>query len=500
MTSVLAIDQSATSTRAVVFNHLGEVEAISQREHRQVSPQPGWVEYDPQEIWANVHIVVDEALAEAGIDANEIEAAGITNQRETTIVWDKSTGEPIYNAIAWQDTRSQALVDRLARGAGGGLDYAQFHHIVGEQLSTYASISKIMWILENVPEAHEKAEAGELCFGNLDSWLIWNLTGGPHGGVHITDATNASRTMLMDIRTLKWSDDICAAAGIPRQILPQIRSSAEVYGFGGGHGPLAGVPIAAALGDQQAAAFGQACFTPGMVKNTYGTGCFIMANTGAEPQFSQRGLVTTVAYHISGRKPVYALEGSVAVAGALVQWLRDNLGVINTSSDVENLAEQVEDADGIYFVPASSGLLAPYWCPNVRGSIVGLTCAHNKSHIARAVLEATAFQTRDVLEVMQADMGITFAELRVDGAMTANSLLMQFQSDVLAIPVVRSTAAETSALGAAYAAGIAVGFWDSEAQVAENWEQARRWIPTMPLAERTARIAGWQQAVQRTFS
>ncbi|MBE6484457.1 MAG: glycerol kinase GlpK, partial [Actinomycetaceae bacterium] len=477
---VLAIDQGTTSSRTILFNHAGQVVSSGQLEHEQIFPHAGWVEHDPVEIWGNVRETVGTALAQASANHHDIAAVGITNQRETTIIWDRSTGEPVYNAIVWQDTRSQDIVDRLA--ADGGLD--RFHEIVGETLSTYASITKIMWILENVEGVRERAERGELAFGTPDTWLIWNMTGGVNGGVHVTDVTNASRTMLMDLRTLSWREDICEIAGIPMSLLPEIRSSSEIYGYGRQEGLLPGKPIAGDLGDQQAATFGQACFQPGMAKNTYGTGCFMLLNTGTEPQLSKNGLITTVCYKIGDQAPVYALEGSIAVTGSLVQWLRDNLGIITSSSEIEALAETVDDNGGMYFVPAFSGLFAPHWRSDARGAIVGMTRYNTKAHLARAALEATAFQTREVLDAMEADSGAKLEQLRVDGGMTANKLLMQFQADILNTDVVLPVVAETTALGAAYAAGIAVGFWEGEDDVIANWEEATRWSPQMDDAER----------------
>ena len=498
---VMAIDQGTTSTRAILFDYVGSAISTGQLEHEQIFPQPGWVEHDPLEIWANVREVIGKALTgacqSAGGEVNhrDIAALGVTNQRETTIIWDKHTGQPVYNAIVWQDMRSQDLVDRLA--SDGGPD--RWRSVVGETLSTYASITKIMWILENVEGARERAEAGDLLFGNPDTWVIWNMTGGVRGGLHITDVTNASRTMLMDLHTLQWREDICEAAGIPMAMLPEIRSSSEVYGECREDGLLAGVPIAGDLGDQQAATFGQACFEPGMAKNTYGTGCFMLMNTGTEPQSSENGLITTVAYKIGDEAPVYALEGSIAVTGSLIQWLRDNLGIIESSSEVEELATSVQDHGGVYFVPAFSGLFAPYWRAEARGAIVGMTRYNTKAHIARAALEATAFQTREVLDAMEADSGVKLEELRVDGGMTANNLLMQFQSDLLGVPVVLPKVAETTALGAAYAAGIAVGFWRGTCEVRRNWRKYRIWQPKMEAEEREQRLAEWKQAVRRTF-
>ena len=492
---VLAIDQGTTSSRTILFNHAGQNVASGQLEHAQIFPHAGWVEHDPVEIWNNVRQTVGLALANAQANKDDIVAVGVTNQRETTIIWDRKTGEPVYNAIVWQDTRSQDLVDRLA--ADGGPD--RFRPIVGETLSTYASITKIMWILENVEGVRERAERGELAFGNPDTWVIWQMTGGVNGGVHVTDVTNASRTMLMDLNTLQWREDICEIAGIPASLLPEIKSSSEVYGVGRPAGLLYDVPIAGDLGDQQAATFGQACFTPGMAKNTYGTGCFILMNTGEKPQMSENGLITTVCYKIGDQPTKYALEGSIAVTGSLIQWLRDNLEIVATSPDVEALASSVEDNGGVYFVPAFSGLFAPHWRGDARGAIVGMTRYNTKAHIARAALEATAFQTREVLDAMEADSGVKLAELRVDGGMTANNLLMQFQADILDTPVILPEVAETTALGAAYAAGIAVGFWDGEQDVIDNWNEAKRWTPNMDSDERDRQIRMWKKAVTKTL-
>ena len=492
---VLAIDQGTTSSRTILFNHAGQNVASGQLEHAQIFPHAGWVEHDPVEIWNNVRQTVGLALANGQANKDDIVAVGVTNQRETTIIWDRKTGEPVYNAIVWQDTRSQDLVDRLA--ADGGPD--RFRPIVGETLSTYASITKIMWILENVEGVRKRAERGELAFGNPDTWVIWQMTGGVEGGVHVTDVTNASRTMLMDLETLQWREDICEIAGIPMSLLPEIKSSSEVYGVGRPAGLLYDVPIAGDLGDQQAATFGQACFTPGMAKNTYGTGCFMLMNTGEKPQMSENGLITTVCYKIGDQPTKYALEGSIAVTGSLIQWLRDNLEIVATAPDVEALAASVEDNGGVYFVPAFSGLFAPHWRGDARGAIVGMTRYNTKAHIARAALEATAFQTREVLDAMEADSGVKLAELRVDGGMTANNLLMQFQADILDTPVILPEVAETTALGAAYAAGIAVGFWDGEQDVIDNWNEAKRWTPDMDAAERDRQLRMWKKAVAKTL-
>ena len=492
---VLAIDQGTTSSRAIVFDHGGHVVATGQLEHEQILPRAGWVEHDPVEIWGNVRQVVGQALARAELNASDIAAVGITNQRETAVVWDRHTGEPVHNAIVWQDTRT----DRLCAELAGEHGQDRWRDRVGLPLATYFSGPKIRWILDNVPGARERAEAGDLLFGTTDSWVVWNMTGGPDGGVHVTDVTNASRTMLMDLRTLAWDGEIAAEMGVPLAMLPEIRSSAEVYGHGRAHGLLAGVPIAGILGDQQAATFGQACFEPGMAKNTYGTGNFMLVNTGTEPVFSDNGLLTTVCYRIGEQDVRYALEGSIAVTGSLVQWLRDNLGIISSAAEVEALAATVADNGGAYFVPAFSGLFAPHWRSDARGALVGLTRFVNRGHIARAALEATAFQTREVLDAMNADSGVPLTELRVDGGMVANEALMQFQADILGVDVVRPEVAETTALGAAYAAGIAVGFWEGEADVVANWAEDRRWSPRMPAEERERSYRLWRQAVTRTF-
>jgi len=492
---VLAIDQGTTSTRAIVFNHAGQVVATGQLEHDQIFPQPGWVEHNPEQIWDNTREVIGVALSRANINSTDIAAVGITNQRETAVVWDKKTGKPVYNAIVWQDTRTQPIVDELAKD--GGLD--RYKEIVGLPLATYFSGPKVMWILDNVPGARERAERGELLFGTTDSYLLWHMTGGVEGGLHITDVTNASRTLLMDLKTLKWREDIAADMGIPMSMLPEIRSSSEVYGNGRTAGLLAGVPIAGILGDQQAATFGQACFTPGTAKNTYGTGNFMLMNTGNEIVPSKNGLLTTVCYKIGDDAPVYALEGSIAVTGSLVQWLRDNLGMFSDAPDVEWMANKVKDNGGAYIVPAFSGLFAPYWRSDARGALVGLTRYVNKNHIARAALESTAYQTREVLDAMQADSGVVLTELKVDGGMTANNLLMQFQADQLGVDVVRPEVAETTALGAAYAAGIAVGFWNGEADVIANWAEGKRWKPSMDETERNRLYREWKKAVTKSL-
>ncbi|AHU90187.1 glycerol kinase GlpK [Trueperella pyogenes] len=492
---VMAIDQGTTSSRAIIFDHCGSIVSVGQKEHEQILPKAGWVEHDPIEIRDNIREVIGQALSKANINRHEIAAVGVTNQRETAVVWDKNTGEPVYNAIVWQDTRTDKIVRELAGDKGPD----KYKEICGLGLATYFSGPKIKWILDNVEGAREKAEAGDLLFGNTDTWVIWNLTGGPNGGVHVTDVTNASRTMLMDVRELTWREDICADMTIPMSMLPEIKSSSEIYGYGSKNSLIIDTPISGDLGDQQAATFGQACFEKGMAKNTYGTGCFMLINTGNEAITSKNGLLTTLCYKIGDQDPVYALEGSIAVTGSLVQWLRDQLGIITTAPEIETLADSVEDNGGVYIVPAFSGLFAPYWKDDARGAIVGLTRYNNKGHLARAVLEATAFQTAEVLEAMNADSGVDLEELRVDGGMTANDALMQFQADILGVDVVKPVVAETTALGAAYAAGIAVGFWDGEQDVIDNWQEDKRWSPKMEADERARQMRLWKKAVTRTF-
>ena len=492
---IIAIDQGTTSSRAIVFDHDGNIVSTGQKEHEQIFPRAGWVEHDPEEIWTNVREVVGTALSKANLTRHDIAAVGITNQRETAVVWDRNTGKPVYNAIVWQDTRTQKIVDEL--GGSDGPD--KYKAIVGLPLATYFSGPKVKWILDNVEGAREAAERGDLLFGNTDTWTLWNLTGGVEGGVHVTDVTNASRTMLMDLDTLSWREDIAADMGIPLSMLPEIRSSSEVYGKGRQKGLLPDVPIAGILGDQQAATFGQACFEIGQAKNTYGTGNFMLLNTGTEKVMSQNGLLTTVCYKIGDQPARYALEGSIAVTGSLIQWLRDNLGMFEDAPDVEWLAGKVEDNGGAYFVPAFSGLFAPYWRSDARGALVGLTRYVNRNHIARAALEATAYQTREVLDAMNADSGVDLTELRVDGGMVANELLMQFQADQLGVDVVRPQVAETTALGAAYAAGIAVGFWKGEQDVIDNWAEDKRWTPSMESDERERLYRNWKKAVTKTF-
>ena len=492
---VIAIDQGTTSSRAIIFDHAAEIVSRGQLEHEQIFPRAGWVEHDAAQIWNNVREAVGIALTRANLTAADIAAVGITNQRETTLVWNRHTGEPVANAIVWQDTRTQRLCEQLAGDVGPD----RYKSIVGLPLATYFAGPKIRWILDNVDGARDAAEAGDLLFGTMDTWLLWNLTGGVDGGVHVTDVTNASRTMLMDLDTLQWREDIAAEMQIPLSMLPDIRSSSEVYGVGRSHGMLPGVPISGILGDQQAATFGQACFTEGMAKNTYGTGNFLLLNTGTRRVNSKNGLLTTVCYKIGDAPAVYALEGSIAVTGSLVQWLRDNLGMFSDAPDVEKLALEVDDNGGAYFVPAFSGLFAPYWRPDARGALVGLTRYVTKNHIARAALEATAFQTREVMEAMNADAGVTLAELRVDGGMVANELLMQFQADQLGVDVIRPRVTETTALGAAYAAGIAVGFWRGEQDVVDNWSEDTRWTPQMPSSERDRLFRNWKKAVTKTM-
>ncbi|PFG42081.1 glycerol kinase [Isoptericola jiangsuensis] len=492
---VLAIDQGTTSSRAIVFDHSGRIVATGQLEHDQIFPRAGWVEHNAEQIWNNVREVVGLALTRANITHSDLAAIGITNQRETAVVWDKNTGKPVYNAIVWQDTRTQAIVDQL----GGDTGPDKYKATVGLPLATYFSGPKVKWILDNVDGAREAAERGDLLFGNTDTWVLWNMTGGPEGGVHVTDVTNASRTMLMDLDTLDWDESIAADMTIPLSMLPQIRSSSEVYGEGRQRGMVPGVPIAGILGDQQAATFGQACFEVGTAKNTYGTGNFMLLNTGTEKVPSKNGLLTTVCYKIGDADAVYALEGSIAVTGSLVQWLRDNLGMFEDAPDVEWLAGKVDDNGGAYFVPAFSGLFAPYWRPDARGALVGLTRYVNRNHIARAALEAVAFQTREVVDAMKLDSGVDLTELKVDGGMVANELLMQFQADQLGVDVVRPKVAETTALGAAYAAGIAVGFWSGTQDVVDNWVEGKRWSPSMAEDERERQYRLWKKAVTKTF-
>ncbi|MCX2947807.1 glycerol kinase GlpK [Lentzea sp. NEAU-D7] len=480
MAYIAAIDQGTTSSRCIVFDQAGGIVSVAQREHRQIFPKPGRVEHDASEIWTNVQAVVRDALSHASLSFGDIAAFGITNQRETTVVWDKATGEPVHNAIVWQDTRTDALIRQLG-------DQDRFRERSGLPLATYFSGPKLRWLLDNVEGLRARAERGEVLFGTMDTWLIWNLT-----GRHVTDVTNASRTMLMNLETLDWDQELVDAMDVPRGILPEIRSSSEVYGT------YEGVPVASALGDQQAALFGQTCFEPGEGKCTYGTGAFLLINTGDKPVRSQNGLLTTVGYQIGDQPAAYALEGAVAVTGALVQWFRDKIGLISSAAEIETLARTVDDNGGAYFVPAFSGLFAPHWRSDARGVIAGLTGYISRGHLARAVLEASAWQTREVVDAMNADSGVDLTTLRVDGGMTANNLLMQFLSDVLDVPVVRPIVAETTCLGAAYAAGLAVGYWGGTDELKANWHKAAEWEPSMEPAARARGYRKWKKAVERT--
>jgi glycerol kinase len=492
-TYVGALDQGTTSTRFMIFDHSGGVVSIDQKEHEQIYPKPGWVEHNPKEIWTRCQEVIRGGLQKAGLQPSDLAAIGVTNQRETTVVWDKTTGEPVHNAIVWQDTRTDQICNELARD--GGQD--RFRAKVGLPLATYFSGPKIKWLLDNVEGLHARAERGDLAFGNIDTWCIWNLTGGTRGGLHVTDVTNASRTMLMNLETLDWDPDILAVLGIPRAMLPQIRASSDVYGTC--VDPVAGIPVAGDLGDQQAAIFGQTCYSVGEAKNTYGTGNFLLLNTGTKPIQSKSGLLTTLGYKIGSQPAVYCLEGSIAITGALVQWMRDNLRMISNSAEIEELAKSVENNGGVYFVPAFSGLFAPYWKSDARGVIAGLTRYVTRAHIARAVLEATAWQSREVADAMNVDSGVTLNSLRVDGGMVYNELLMQFQADVLGVPVIRPKVAETTALGAAYAAGLAVGFWGQVEELRKNWQVDKTWEPRMAAEEREREFKLWKKAVTRTF-
>ncbi|MCJ7519269.1 MAG: glycerol kinase GlpK [Anaerolineaceae bacterium] len=491
---VVAVDQGTTSTRFMIFDHSGKVIGVEQKEHEQIYPKPGWVEHDPMEIWTRTQEVISGAMKKNNISAGDIAAVGVTNQRETTVVWEKATGKPIHNAIVWQDTRTDQICNELAKN--GGQD--RFREKVGLPLATYFSGPKIKWILDNVGGARAKAEKGEILFGNIDTWVIWNLTGGPNGGVHVTDVSNGSRTMLMNLKTLDWDLDMLKAMDIPRAMLPAIKASSAVYGKCKNSG-LEGIPVSGDLGDQQAALFGQTCYSPGEAKNTYGTGCFMLLNTGTKPVQSKNGLLTTLAYKIGDQPAVYALEGSIAITGALVQWIRDNLKMIKTSTEIEALAKTVKDSGGMYIVPAFSGLFAPYWKSDARGVFVGLTRYITSGNIARAALEATAYQTREVLDAMNKDSGVDLTALKVDGGMVFNELLMQFQADILGVPVIRPTVAETTALGAAYAAGLAVGFWAKVDDLRANWGKDKEWKPVMGKDEREKIFKGWKKAVTRTF-
>lgn len=495
---IAAVDQGTTSTRCILFDHTGNIVGVSQKEHRQIYPQAGWVEHDPLEIWQRTQEVIRDAVAAAHTAPGDIAAVGVTNQRETTLLWDRRTGEPFYPAIVWQDTRTKPICDALAQE--GGQD--RFRDKVGLPLNPYFSGSKIRWILENVPEARRAAEKGDALFGNIDTWLIWQLTGGVQGGAHVTDVTNASRTMLMNLYTLDWDAEILDIFGIPASILPRIVPSSDprTWGVTLKDGPFGDtIPVCGDVGDQQAALVGQTCFSPGEAKNTYGTGCFMLLNTGTQVVQSRSGLLTTLAYQFGDAPAVYALEGSIAITGALVQWLRDNLGLINHSAEVENLARTVEDNGGIYFVPAFSGLFAPRWRSDARGVIVGMTRYINKGHIARAALEATAYQVREVLDAMESDSQVQLKTLKVDGGMVVNDLLMQFQADILGVLVVRPKVAETTALGAAYSAGLAVGFWSNIDDLRRNWQADHTWQPQMSPERRQALYHGWLKAVERTY-
>jgi glycerol kinase len=489
-----AIDQGTTSTRFIVFDKSGRIVSVAQREHEQIYPRPGWVEHDPQEIWRRTQEVIADAMRQRALESADLATIGITNQRETTVVWHRKTGEPVHNAIVWQDIRVEDAAAEFSRH--GGQD--RFRAKTGLPLATYFSGLKLRWILQNVAQVREQARAGELLFGTIDTYLVWQLTGGPQGGVHVTDVTNASRTQLMNLSTLGWDDEMLAAFEIPKQVLPRICSSSENYGAAK-LDAIKNVPIAGILGDQHAALVGQACFKPGEAKNTYGTGCFLVMNTGRDPVPSKHGLITTLAYKFGSQPAHYALEGSVAITGALVQWLRDNLGIIEKSSDIESLARTVKDNGGVYFVPAFSGLYAPYWKANARGVVAGLTRYANKAHIARAVLEATAFQTCEVVEAMEHDSGIRLDVLRTDGGMVENDLLMQFQADILDRPVVRPMVKETTALGASYAAGIAVGFFNGIEELQSNWAVDQTWQPHMDASTRDHLFRQWKKAVTRSF-
>ena len=495
MTTIVSIDQGTTSTRAIIFDEHGDVVASGQLEHRQHFPRPGWVEHDPLEIWENVRAAVGVAMAKGSVTRHDIAAVGITNQRETAVAWDRATGQPVHPAIVWQDTRTQHLIDGLAAEHGRHA----FVQDTGLPLDAYFTASKLRWILDHVADGQARAERGEILCGTVDSWLVWNLTGGVDGGVHATDVTNASRTLLMDLRAREWSERMLELFGIPRACLPTIHRSSDAYGTVAESSLLRGVPITGVLGDQQAATFGQAAFRAGESKNTYGTGNFVLLNTGPEPVFSDNGLITTVAYELDSGEIAYALEGSVAVTGSLIQWLRDSLGIISTASEVEGLASQVDDTGGVVLVPAFSGLLAPHWRPDARGALLGMTRFTSHAHIARAALEAVAWQSRDVLDAMVADTGVPLTELKVDGGMVVNDLLMQMQADALGVPVVRPEVAETTALGAAYAAGLAVGFWSDLDQLRDLWREGRRWEPVIDASQREQEHAQWHKGVDRSL-
>ncbi len=493
-----SLDLGTTSNRFMIFDHDGQVLGLAQKEHRQIFPKSGWVEHDPMEIWKNTRHVIEEGLVESGIPGSDLAAIGVTNQRETTVVWDKNTGNPYYNALVWQDMRTADICKKLEEGFGQD----RFRAKSGLPISTYFSGPKIRWILDNVPEAKAASEKGEALFGTIETWMIWWLTGGPQGGAHVTDVSNACRTMLMDLASLEWDDETLNDIGVPRSMLPRIVPSidSETWGTTRSDGPFdAQIPICGALGDQQAALVGQTCFQPGEAKNTYGTGCFLLLNTGETPVPSNHGLLTTVGYQARGEKAIYCLEGSVAIAGALVQWLRDNIGLIKEAPEIEELARSVDDNGGAYIVPAFSGLFAPYWRADARGVMAGLTRFVNKGHIARAVLEAVAFQSRDLVEAMNRDSGMDLTNVKVDGGMVQNELLMQFQSDILGVPVIRPKVTETTALGAAYAAGLAVGYWSGIDELKQNWAVDKTWEPDMPIADREQAYKGWKKAVEKTF-
>ncbi len=493
-----ALDQGTTSTRFMIFDHGGNEVARHQLEHEQILPRAGWVEHDPTEIWERTRAVIQSTLTKADLSHGDLAAVGITNQRETAVVWNRRTGRPYYNAIVWQDTRTDRIAAALERDGRGDV----IRRKAGLPPATYFSAGKVQWILENVDGVREAAENGDAIFGNIDTWVLWNLTGGTNGGVHVTDPTNASRTMLMDLETLAWDEELLSFFGIPRSMLPEIRPSSapEAYGTTTADGPFGGeVPLTGILGDQQAATVGQVCFAPGEAKNTYGTGNFLLLNTGEELVRSKAGMLTTVCYQFADQPPVYALEGSIAVTGSAVQWLRDQLGIISGAAQSEALARQVPDNGGVYFVPAFSGLFAPYWRSDARGAIVGLSRFNTNAHVARATLEAICYQSRDVVEAMRADSGVSLDVLKVDGGVTANELCMQLQADILGVPVSRPVVAETTALGAAYAAGLAVGFWRSTDELRRNWNQDKRWEPTWTDQQRQDGYAGWKKAVDRTL-
>lgn len=493
-----AVDQGTTSTRFMVFDHEGAEVGRHQLEHEQILPRAGWVEHDPLEVWERTQTVIGSGLAHLDLEGSDLAAIGITNQRETTVVWNRRTGRPVHNAIVWQDTRTDRIARALDRDGRGDV----IRQRAGIPPAAYFAAGKVQWILENVDGARAAAQKGDLAFGTIDTWLLWNLTGGTDGGVHVTDVTNASRTMLMDLTTLDWDDELLGFFDIPREMLPTIRPSSDpsFYGLTRAHGPVGGeVPLAGALGDQQAATVGQVCFSPGEGKNTYGTGNFMILNTGEEIVHSKAGLLTTVCYQLGDAKPVYALEGSIAVTGSAVQWLRDQLGIISGAGEIERLAGQVEDTGGLYFVPAFSGLFAPYWRPDARGAIVGMSRFNTNAHLARATLEAICYQTRDVAEAMTADSGVELEVLKVDGGVTANNLCMQLQADILGVPVSRPEVAETTALGAAYAAGLATGFWSDTEELRSNWRESTRWQPTWTEEQREHGYAGWRKAVERTL-